>query len=181
MSLINDPRNPIDRLYTVDRLGNVVGGKPIRYVNTTASTMKRLAINVLKTGSPVWFGCDVGKLSLPFLNSYHSYIIIGQFSTGRIGAMDTDIFNYDLAFSTRFNMTKEQRLLYKESLMTHAMVFTGVHLDSDGSPVRWRVENSWGGDSGDKGFWVMSDAWFSEFVYQVSFFFYSSPPPLSYI
>jgi bleomycin hydrolase len=64
MSLINDPRNPIDRLYTVDRLGNVVGGKPIRYVNTTASTMKRLAINVLKTGSPVWFGCDVGKLIL---------------------------------------------------------------------------------------------------------------------
>jgi bleomycin hydrolase len=81
--------------------------------------------------------------------------------------MDTKIFDYSLAFSTEFNLTKEERLLYGESLMTHAMVFTGVHLDSNGSPVRWRVENSWGETSGDKGFWVMSDEWFSEFVYQV--------------
>lgn len=29
-SLINDPRNDYDKLYTVDRLGNVVGGRPVR-------------------------------------------------------------------------------------------------------------------------------------------------------
>lgn len=82
--------------------------------------------------------------------------------------MDLDIYNYDLGFNVEFKMTKEERLLYKESLMTHAMVFTGVHLDNEGKPVRWRVENSWGVDSiGDKGFWIMSDEWFSEFVYQV--------------
>jgi bleomycin hydrolase len=32
-SLINDPRNPYDRLLTIDRLGNVVGGRPITYIN----------------------------------------------------------------------------------------------------------------------------------------------------
>jgi bleomycin hydrolase len=64
MSLINDPRNPTDTLYTVDRLGNVVGGGPIRYVNTTAGTLKKLAINVLKSGRPVWFGCDVGRFNI---------------------------------------------------------------------------------------------------------------------
>ncbi|KAI9486466.1 MAG: peptidase C1B, bleomycin hydrolase [Benjaminiella poitrasii] len=151
MSLINDPRNPIDKLYTVDRLGNIVGGKPIRYVNTTSENQKRLAINVLKAGSPVWFGCDVG-----------------QFSNNALGSMDTKIYDYNLAFNIEFKMTKEERLLYKESLMTHAMVFTGVHLDKNGNPVRWRVENSWGADTtGDKGFWVMSDEWFSSFVYQI--------------
>lgn len=151
VSLINDPRNPTDALYTVDRLGNIVGGKPIRYINTTSENQKQLAINVLKSGRPVWFGCDVG-----------------QFSNNRVGAMDTKIYDYELAFNIKFNLTKEERLLYKESLMTHAMVFTGVHLDKDGKPVRWRVENSWGEDtSGDKGFWVMTDEWFSAFVYQV--------------
>ncbi|CEG73287.1 hypothetical protein RMATCC62417_08698 [Rhizopus microsporus] len=151
VSLINDPRNPTDALYTVDRLGNIVGGKPIRYINTISENQKQLAINVLKSGRPVWFGCDVG-----------------QFSNNRVGAMDTKIYDYELAFNIKFNLTKEERLLYKESLMTHAMVFTGVHLDKDGKPVRWRVENSWGEDtSGDKGFWVMTDEWFSAFVYQV--------------
>lgn len=61
MSLLNDPRNEFEKLYTVDRLGNVVGGIPIRYVNTDINTIKKLAINVLKSGNPVWFGCDVGR------------------------------------------------------------------------------------------------------------------------
>ncbi|KAG1112337.1 hypothetical protein G6F42_014770 [Rhizopus arrhizus] len=81
--------------------------------------------------------------------------------------MDTKIFDYSLAYNVEFGLTKEERLLYKESAMTHAMVFTGVHLDKDGKPVRWRVENSWSDTSGDKGFWVMSDDWFSSFVYQL--------------
>lgn len=63
MSLINDPRNDYNQAYTVDRLGNIVGGDDIKYVNTKISTMKKLAIDVLKSGHPVWFGCDVGKVS----------------------------------------------------------------------------------------------------------------------
>ncbi|KAI7904643.1 peptidase C1B, bleomycin hydrolase [Cokeromyces recurvatus] len=150
MSLINDPRNAYSRVYTVARLGNVVDGGEIKYVNTTINIMKKLAIDVLKSGNPVWFGCDVG-----------------QFSNRNVGSMDTRVFDYKLAFNVDFNLTKAQRLLYGESAMTHAMVFTGVHLDSDNNPVRWRVENSWSESSGEKGFWIMTDEWFSEFVYQI--------------
>ena len=32
-SLVNDPRNPYERLLTVDRLGNISGGRSITYVN----------------------------------------------------------------------------------------------------------------------------------------------------
>ncbi|KAI7865565.1 peptidase C1B, bleomycin hydrolase [Spinellus fusiger] len=152
ISLINDPRNTYSRLYTVERLGNVVGGRRVQHINTNIKQLKRLAVNVLKSGSPVWFGCDVGKC---------------QFSSNKYGVMDTAIYDYHTAFNVEFGMTKEQRLLFGESLMTHAMVFTGVHLDNDGEPIRWRVENSWGPTTGDKGYWIMADAWFSEFVYQV--------------
>lgn len=47
------------------------------------------------------------------------------------------------------------------------MVISGVHLDASGKPIRYKVENSWGDAAGDKGYFVMTDAWFEEFVYQV--------------
>ncbi len=49
-----------------------------------------------------------------------------------------------------------------ESLMTHAMV-TGVDLDADGKPVKWKVENSWGDKVGQK-VAVASDAWMDEYT-----------------
>ena len=33
--------------------------------------------------------------------------------------------------------------------------------------VRYQIENSWGSNSGKKGYLVMTDSWFSEFVYEV--------------
>ena len=40
-SLVNDPRNEYNRLLTVDRLGNVVGGIPVRYVNVKMEASSR--------------------------------------------------------------------------------------------------------------------------------------------
>ena len=63
-------------------------------------------------------------------------------------------------------MTKAERLEYGESRMTHAMVLTGFHV-ADGKPSRWKVENSWGKERGNEGYFVMSDGWFREYMYQV--------------
>lgn len=54
-----------------------------------------------------------------------------------------------------------------ETAMTHAMVITAVHLDEDGRPVRYRVENSWSDSAGDKGWFLMTAGWFREHVFQV--------------
>lgn len=64
-------------------------------------------------------------------------------------------------------LDKAARLDYGESLMTHAMVFQGVNFDVEGKPALWRVENSWGKDHGHDGYDLMTDDWFSEYVYQV--------------
>jgi bleomycin hydrolase len=148
-SLVNDPRNPYGKLLTVDRLGNVVGGRPITYVNVDIDTIKKAAISMLKAGLPAFFGSDVGK-----------------FSDSRSGIMDPALYDYGLAFNISLNMDKSQRLKVGASAATHAMVLTAVQVE-DGKSVRWRVQNSWGESAGDKGFFVMADKWMDEFVYQV--------------
>jgi bleomycin hydrolase len=35
-------------------------------------------------------------------------------------------------------------------------------------PTRWRVENSWGTEKADKGFWTMDDSWFDEYVFEIA-------------
>ena len=46
------------------------------------------------------------------------------------------------------------------------MVIEGVDLIG-GKPQKWWVENSWGSDRGDDGFFTMTDDWFDEYVYDV--------------
>lgn len=81
--------------------------------------------------------------------------------------MDLGLFDYELGFNIKLGMSKAERLMTGESAMTHAMVLTAVQIEEDGSISRWRVENSWSEAAGEKGYFVMTDAWFDQFVYQV--------------
>ena len=53
-------------------------------------------------------------------------------------------------------------------MMTHAMLFTGVDVRRTAAHARWRVENSWGDEKADKGFWTMNDNWFGEHVFEIA-------------
>ena len=150
--LINCPMSDkeYDRVYTVEFLGNVIEGNPIRYLNIDIDVLKNASIESIKNNDPVWFGCDVGK----YLHRTH-------------GVMDTKLFDFNLFYGTEFSLDKASRLEYGESKMTHAMLFTGVDLDSKGKPIKWRVENSWGERNGEKGYYIMSDEWFDQYLYEV--------------
>lgn len=150
--LINCPMSnkEYNKVYTVEHLGNVVEGSPIRYLNVESDVMKDASIKSIKDDNPVWFGCDVGK-------HFHR----------DLGVMDTDLFDYEMFYSTDFKMNKAERLEYGQSQMTHAMLFTGVDLDDNGKSIKWRVENSWGDKGGNKGYHIMSDDWFDEYNYEV--------------
>lgn len=136
-------------------------GNGIGYVNTKINTMKCVAIKMIKANKPVFFGSDVG-----------------QFSNSALGVMDTELYDYALGFNLSLNMTKAERIRVGSSAMTHAMVLTGVDLDSDGKPLKWRVENSWGKDAGQEGYFLMTDKWFDEYVYQVVCHFSDAPKAL---
>ena len=141
---------PFQKLYTVDYLGNIVGGHGVRYINVEMDVLKQAAVKQICEEKSVWFGCDVG-----------------QCFDRELGVMDLHLYDYESLYNTQFHMSKAQRLDYGASQMTHAMVFTGVDLDEAGRPLKWRVENSWGDKGGDKGYMLMTDAWFDEFNYEV--------------
>ena len=163
-SLVHDPRHDFYTLLTVSRLGNVVEGRGITYVNVDLPVLKRAAVAMLRAGSPVFFGCDVGK-----------------YLEGSNGVLDPHMYEYDTGFGITVGsataLNKAERLATGESGMTHAMLITGVHVeeaeeggDSTGGgekTARWKVENSWGKDSGYKGYLVMADSWFDEFLFQI--------------
>ncbi len=151
--LINAPTQdkPYNKMYTVQYLGNVVGGHIVRYLNVDIETLKKAAVAMVADGQAVWFGCDVGKMR-----------------EGKLGILDTEVYDYDLVYGTTFKLDKAGRLDYGYSRMTHAMVFTGVDLDDGGTPIKWRVENSGGTQNGDKGYMLMTDEWFDEYLYEIT-------------
>lgn len=63
MCLVTDPRptNPFGHAYTVDCLGNVVGGRPTVYNNQPVDLLLQLVGKSIKEGEAVWFGCEVSK------------------------------------------------------------------------------------------------------------------------
>jgi bleomycin hydrolase len=150
--LVDDPRDssPRGRTFTVDQLGNVVGGPRVTYLNVDISLIKRLAMETIVAGEPVWFGCDVAKMMRRDL-----------------GIWDASLYDLGPIYDTSFNLSKADRLVYADSAMTHAMLFTGVDV-VDEAPRRWRVENSWGDKDADSGFYTMNDSWFDEYVFEIA-------------
>ena len=152
ISLISAPTadKPYHQTYTVRLLGNVVGGKPVKHLNLTMDEFKAAIIAQMQAGKVVWFGSDVGK-----------------FGERERGVWDDQCFDMELLTGLNLTISKADALDYGFSAMNHAMVLTGVQLE-DGRPVRWKIENSWGDTNGEKGYYVCSDSWFDQYVFQAA-------------
>ncbi|XP_066148714.1 bleomycin hydrolase isoform X2 [Euwallacea fornicatus] len=152
--LVTDPRSTNDygKAYTVDCLGNMVGGRRCIYNNQPVELLLDLTAKSIKEGEAVWFGCEVSKRMAP-----------------KLGIQDLNVHNFPLLFGVdiQTTMSKGDRLLFGESAMTHAMVFTAVHIDEAGKVEKLRVENSWGEERGEKGYLLMTADWFKEFTFEV--------------
>ncbi|XP_052738811.1 bleomycin hydrolase [Bicyclus anynana] len=152
--LVNDPRelNPFGKLYTLQCLGNVVGGRRTAYNNQPIGVLIDVVLKSIRSGEAVWFGCEVSK----------------RFER-KNGLEDLDAHDYRLVFNTdvQVGLPKADRLLYGDSCMTHAMVFTAAATDADGKATKFRVENSYSDKEYDKGYLLLTEPWFREFVFEV--------------
>ena len=149
--IINAPTQdkPFNKTYTVKYLGNVTEGNKVLYLNLSIEELKKLVIKQLQAKEVVFLGCDFKK-AVDAVD----------------GVFDDMSFNYYDTFKTDFSMTKEEALNNYESTINHMVVITGVNLD-EGVPTKWKIENSWGEEVGNKGYFVASDTWFDKYVYQV--------------
>ena len=148
--IVNDPRNEYYRTYTIDFLQNVAGGPPVVYLNVPSKEMKAVTRTLLEDGMPVWMGCDVGKEM-----------------DRKKGLWDADLFDVEGLYGVEYGMDKADRLRHNQTMMTHAMLFTGVDV-VNGRARRWRVENSWGTETGQKGYYTMNDSWYDEYMFEIA-------------
>jgi bleomycin hydrolase len=150
VSLTHDPRNEYNRLYGVEHLGNVEGGDDVKYLNVNINRMVELTKRAIDDNIPVWFGSDVG-----------------QFFNSKLAILDENSFDYNGYLGLNDTMNKKERILFGESLMTHAMVYSGYNIDPYGSINYWKIENSWGTEGPYGGSLICSDRWFREYTYQL--------------
>jgi len=148
--VMNDPRHEYYKTYEVEYDRHVYDGHNWKYLNLPMEDIEQLAIASLKDGRKMYSSYDVGK----------------QLDRQR-GFADTENFDYASLFNTSFGMTKAERISTFDSGSTHAMTLSAVDLDADGKPLKWKVENSWGPDWGQKGCLIMTARWFREYMFRL--------------
>ncbi len=148
--VMNDPRRPYHKTYEVEYDRHTYDGHNWKYLNLPMEEIANLAITSLKDGRKMYSSYDVGK----------------QLDRKR-GYMDLDNYDYGSLFGTTFPMNKAERISTFDSGSTHAMTLTAVDLDANGKPTKWKVENSWGADYGQKGCLIMTNRWFNEYMFRL--------------
>lgn len=151
LPVINEPTpdKEMDTPIVFHAVENMVG-RDMAALNLSQEALEDLCIRQLQAGEPVWFACDAGaygarKEGIWDPNSVQVERLLGGFS---------------------LEMPKGKRLEYGASSATHAMLLTGVDFDGNGQPTRWKIENSWGKEVGKDGYFVCSEKYFREFVYE---------------
>jgi len=148
--VMNDPRREYYKTYEVEYDRHTYDGHNWKYLNLPMEDIEQLAIASLKDGRKLYSSYDVGK----------------QLDRKR-GFADTENYDYESLFGTTFGMNKAERISTFDSGSTHAMTLTAVDLDADGKPLKWKVENSWGSDSGHQGCIIMTARWFREYMFRL--------------
>ncbi len=149
VNIFNDPTKEYGKRYRIRMSRNMYDREDISYANVGIDVLRDVAMKSVLDDEPVWFACDVGKDQ-----------------SRKHGIMAMGIYDYGSIYNVDISMTKADRAMYRQSSPNHAMVLIGVDV-KNGRPVKWLVENSWGTDDGDSGYWTLYDTWFDNHIYNV--------------
>lgn len=148
--LMNDPTRPYYKTYSIKYDRHSYDGADWTYLNLPMEEIEPCAIASIKDSTMMYMSCDVGK-----------------FYDSKSGVLSLDNYNYSDLFQTDFPMTKAERIKTFASASSHAMTLMAVDLDAEGNPLKWKVENSWGADSGVQGHLIMTRDWFREYFFRL--------------
>lgn len=148
--VMNDPRREYYKTYEVEYDRHTYDGHNWKYLNLPMKDIAQLAVSALKDGRKMYSSYDVGK-----------------FLDRKTGVCDLRNYDYGSLFSTTFGMSKAERIMTFDSGSTHAMTLSAVDLDSNGNPLKWKVENSWGASWGQQGCLIMTNDWFNEYMFRL--------------
>lgn len=149
--VINEPRDDrkLHAPVVFHSIENMTG-KDMYALNLPQEELEDLCIRQLKSGEPVWFACDAGA-----------------YGARKEGVWDQESVQYEkLLGDFSVGLPKGISLEYHDTAATHAVLLTGVNLDVSGYPDRWKIENSWGKEAGDNGYFVCSETYFREYGYE---------------
>ncbi len=152
VSIMNAPHPsvPYYKVYFTAGEESIFGAYQSKRLNLPLEEFKSAVIRQLQAGEPVWFVCD---------SDYYG--------NTEEGIWDTGLYDYETPFGLDLQMDKGDLLAFRQCSLNHAMLLTGVNL-VDGNPDKWKVQNSWGAEKGNKGYFILSDAWFDRYVFTAS-------------
>ncbi|MDZ7724891.1 MAG: C1 family peptidase [candidate division KSB1 bacterium] len=149
VTLADYPAYPSRNHYAINFCTNLTGSDDMEFINVSPEILKQAALQSLLNKEPVWFAADAGWQ----MERDH-------------GIMADDIYDYESLFDISLDMSKANRIHYGVSVANHAMVFIAADT-LNGKVHKWRVENSWGTDRGDSGYWTLYDNWFDPYVFNL--------------
>ncbi len=147
--LMNDPSKDYYKHYEIEYDRNCYDGPNWTFINLPANELKKYAKTSILNDEPMYFSCDVGKQ----MNRDDGILMLNQ-------------YDYASLLGVPFGMNKKDRVLSYESGSSHGMSLVGVDTAQTGATTKWLLENSWG-DKGFDGYMIMTDDWFSEYMFRL--------------
>jgi len=148
--LMDDPSKGYYKLYEIEYDRNRFDSPNWTFINLPVADLKQYAKKSILADEPMYFSCDVGKQ----LNREKGFLFL-------------DMYDYESLFGVSFKMNKKERILSFDSGSTHGMALIGIDTSATGQPTKWLLENTWGEDAGNNGFFTMTDDWFDEYMFRI--------------
>ena len=136
---------PYHKTFTLEHFGNVYDGNRSLYYNIEMDVVKELLVKQLKAGESIWFGCDCMNMMDRWKGVMHDRLYLFD-----------ELFGLD-------PVEKGELLDCWGSSPNHNMVIAGMKTYGDGRRY-WKVENSWGTEAGQNGFYIMNEGYLERYA-----------------